>query len=59
MITERMRLLNRQQAHAHRTKPSAFVIKQMNLQQRQRIEAREQHLETLVKSLLPNCVNAC
>ena len=52
LITERTRLFNRQQAHAHRAKPSVFVIKQMNLQQRQlqqRIEACEQHLETLVK----------
>lgn len=52
LITERTRLFNRQQAHAHRARPSVFVIKQMNLQQRQlqqRIEACEQHLETLVK----------
>lgn len=52
LITERTRLLNRQQAHAHRARPSAFVIKQMNLQLQQlqqRITECEQHLETLVK----------
>lgn len=52
LITERTRLLNRQQAHAHRAKPSPFVIKQMNRQQhqlQQHIHACEQHLEQLVK----------
>jgi hypothetical protein len=52
LIAERTRLLNRQQAHAHRAKPSPFVIKQMNRQQRQlqqHIHACEQHLEKLVK----------
>lgn len=52
LITERTRLLNRQQAHARRAKPSTFVISQMELQLKQlqqRIDECEQHLETLVK----------
>lgn len=52
LITERTRLLNRQQAHAHRARSSTFVEKQMTLQLTQlqkRIDACEQHLETLVK----------
>jgi transposase len=60
LITERTRLLNRQQAHARRAKPSAFVVSQMELQRKQlqqRIDECEQHLETLVKSLLPSCMS--
>lgn len=52
LITERTRLLNRQQAHARCIKPAAFVVKQMKLQLRHievRIKDCEQHLETLVK----------
>lgn len=52
LITERTRLLNRQQAHAHRARPSAFVVAQMEMQFAQlqkRIDECEQHLETLVK----------
>ena len=52
LITERTRLLNRQQAHARRAKPSVFVISQMELQFKQlqqRIDDCEQHLEALVK----------
>ena len=52
LITERTRLLNRQQAHALRAKPSDFVVSQMRLQLsqlEQRIKECEQHLEALVK----------
>jgi transposase len=52
LITERTRLLNRQQAHARRAKPSEFVVSQMQLQLQQlnqRIKQCEQHLEDLVK----------
>ena len=52
LIRERTRLLNRQEAHAHHTRPSAFVTQQMNAQLRQldkQIKGCEQHLETLVK----------
>lgn len=52
LITERTRLLNRQQAHAHRAKPSAFVVGQMQMQLvhlESRIKACEAHLESLVK----------
>ena len=62
LIGERTRLLNRKQAHSHRAIPSAFVVKQMDLQLaqlQQRIRECEIHLEQLVKSLLPSCMNAC
>lgn len=52
LITERVRLLNRQHAHARRAKPSEFVVSQMQLQLQQlnqRIQQCEQHLEELVK----------
>ena len=52
LITERTRLLNRQEAHGRRAKPSAFVINQMQMQLSQletRIKECETHLETLVK----------
>lgn len=52
LIGERTRLLNRQQAQAHRARPSAFVAKQMQGQLEQlqaRITECEQHLEVLVK----------
>lgn len=52
LIRERTRLVNRQEAHEHHTKPSAFVAKQMTTQFRQmdkQIKACEQHLEVLVK----------
>lgn len=52
LITERTRLLNRREAHAHHAKPSAFVISQMAAQSRQldqQIKECERHLEVLVK----------
>jgi len=52
LITERTRLVNRQQAHRHRARPSDFVSAQMALQWSQlqaRIEACEAHLEAVVK----------
>ncbi len=52
LIRERTRLVNRQEAHAHHTRPNAFVTKQMTAQSRQldkQIKACEQHLEVLVK----------
>lgn len=52
LIGERTRLVNRQQAHLYRAKPSGFVIKQMQLQLdhlQQRIQDCEVHLESLVK----------
>lgn len=52
MITERTRLLNRQQAQAHRTRPNRFVKQQMKTQLKQleqRITACERHLGELVK----------
>lgn len=52
LIGERTRLLNRQEAHAHHAKPSAFVISQMAAQLQQldkQIKGCERHLEVLVK----------
>ncbi len=52
LIRERTRLLNRQEAHAHQSSPSAFVSKQMAAQQRhldKQIKECEQHLEAVVK----------
>jgi transposase len=52
LTQERTRLLNRQQAHSHHAKPSAFVIAQMAAQLQQldqQIKACERHLEVLVK----------
>jgi transposase len=52
LIGERTRLLNRQEAHAHHARPSAFVLAQMTEQAQQleqRIRACEAHLEALVK----------
>lgn len=52
MIVERTRLLNRQQAHAHRGHPSPFVKRQMQAERKQleqRIQACERYLEDLVK----------
>lgn len=52
LIRERTRLCNRQEAHAHRPRPSAFVKKQMTAQLVQldnQIKACERHLEVLVK----------
>jgi transposase len=42
LIQERTRLLNRQEAVAYHTQPSAFVVKQMS--------AQRQHLETQIKA---------
>lgn len=56
LIRERTRLCNRQEARAHRPKPSAFVKKQMAAQLRQldnQIKACERHLEVLVKKSFP------
>ena len=52
VIRERTRLVNRQEAHTHHVKPSAFVAKQMSAQVRQldkQIKDCERHLEVLVK----------
>ena len=52
VIRERTRLINRQEAHTHHAKPSAFVAKQMSAQLRQldkQIKDCERHLEVLVK----------
>ena len=52
LIRERTRLINRQEAHAHHTKPSSFVAKQMSSQLQQldrQIKGCEQHLEVMVK----------
>lgn len=52
LIAERTRLINRQEAHAHHARPSAFVISQMAAQRQQldgQIKACERHLEVLVK----------
>lgn len=52
LIRERTRLINRQEAHSHHAKPSAYVAKQMSVQQRQldkQIKDCEQHLEVMVK----------
>lgn len=56
LIGERTRLLNRQEAHAHHAKPSAFVLAQMATQLKQldkQIKDCEQHLEVLVKKSFP------
>lgn len=56
LIRERTRLINRQEAHAHHTQPSAFVTRQMRAQQRQldqQIKGCEQHLAVLVKKSFP------
>ncbi len=52
LIRERTRLVNRQEAHTHHTRPSSFVSKQMTAQLRQldkQIKACERHLEVTVK----------
>jgi len=52
LIRERTRLVNRQEAHTHHTRPSPFVAKQMKAQLRQldkQIKSCEQHLEVKVK----------
>jgi transposase len=52
LIREQTRLRNRQEAHGHQVKPSAFVAKQMSAQQQQldrQVKECEQHLERLVK----------
>lgn len=56
LIVERTRLINRQEAHAHHAKPSAFVISQMATQLQQlnkQIKDCERHLEALVKKSFP------
>lgn len=56
LIGERTRLFNRQEAHAHHAKPSAFVLAQMATQLKQldkQIKDCEQHLEVLVKKSFP------
>ena len=56
LICERTRLVNRQEAHAHHAKPSAFVIAQMTAQSQQlnkQIKDCERHLEVLVKKSFP------
>lgn len=56
LIRERTRLVNRQEAHAHHTKPSSFVAQQMSAQLRQLdqwIKDCERHLEVRVKKSFP------
>ena len=56
LIGERTRLVNRQEAHAHHAKPSAFVIGQMAAQRQQldkQIKDCERHLEVVVKKSFP------
>jgi transposase len=52
LVREQTRLINRQEAHAHHSKPSAFVVTQMSAQRQQlgkQIKECEQHLAVLVK----------
>lgn len=56
LIRERTRLINRQEAHAHHTQPSPFVVRQMLVQLRQldkQIKDCERHLEVAVKKSFP------
>lgn len=56
LLTERTRLINREEAHLHQGKPSAFVTRQMAIQRRhldEQIKACERHLTEIVKKSFP------
>lgn len=56
LLQERTRLINRQEAHVHRAKPSPFVAKQMQAQRNhldKQVKDCERHLEVVVKKSFP------